>query len=203
MRTIPLVVALLSAIQPSIADGACPMTIPELIELRRPEPVERYETAELVGGIPFEAILAKAELIVDGRVRPLKTYLSEDKCDLYTDFEVVAPLLILGDLAPAKTPGPQPSVVVTQMGGTSVIDGVKVIVENQQLPPFREGQNVVLLLSRLADGRYEIAGHAFGAFVAEADGKVRPVLRGVRGIYDDMQSLTKAEFVERVKRAGR
>jgi hypothetical protein len=199
MRRIILLVALLSAFHPSIADACQMMTIPELIERRRPEPVERYMTAELVS-VPFDEVLAEAEVIVEGRVRLIKTYMGEDKCYLYTDFEVVAPLAIVGSLPRRKTPGPQPPVVVRQLGGTLVIDGVKVIVEDMLFPPFIEEQHVLLLLSRLAGGRYGIAGGAFGAFVIEADGKVRPVLRQ-KGIYDDMQSLAKADFLNRVKRA--
>ena len=156
-------------------------------------------TRELVP-IPFESIASKAELVIEGRVRPLKTYLSDDKCYLYTDFEVLAPIVIAGTVNPANTPGPHP-LVVRQMGGTTIIDGVKVIVEDQQLPPFVDGQRVLLFLSRpAAGGPFEIVGEAFGAFAVEADGRVRPVLR-VKGIYDDMQSLTRIEFLERVKRA--
>jgi hypothetical protein len=201
MRRIILSIAVLSVFQLSTAD-ACQLTIPQLIELRRPEPVELYRSVELVS-IPFEQVLGKAELIVEGSVRPLNTYLSEDKCHLYTDFEVVAPLVISGNLPPRAIPGPQPSVIVTQFGGTMIIDGVKVTVEDQQLRPFVAGQRVVLLLSRSGSaGRYEIAGDAFGAFIAEADGKVRPFLHE-KGVYDDMRGLTKAQFVERVRRAGR
>ena len=198
MNTITLLLALLVTTSPSPAD-ACHMTIPELIERRRPEPVEIYVTGELVP-VPFDQVLADSQLIVEGRVHPLKTYLGDDKCYLYTDFEIVAPLVVVGALPPQKAPAPQPSLVVKQRGGALVIDGVKVIVEYQELPPFRDGQRVMLLLSRLPDGRYEITGDAFGAFVAEVDGTIRPVLR-VKGIYDDMQTLTRAAFVERVKRA--
>ena len=73
------------------------MTIPELIALRRPEPVEIYTTAELVP-IPFEEIRAQSHLLVEGTVRLLKTYLGDDQCSLYTDFEVVAPVAIAGTL---------------------------------------------------------------------------------------------------------
>lgn len=198
MRGLLLSITLLSPFQSPAP--ACTLTIPELIKLRRPAPVELYRTAEILA-MPFAEIVKDSDLIVEGHVRPLKTWLSDDGCYLSSEFEIVAPVVLSGELPPPSRPGPQAPLLVRQYGGTLMIDGVKVVVQDQQLPPFPAGQHVVLLLSRAVDGAYEITHGGFGAFVAQADG-IRPVL-GDKGIYDEMRNLTKAEFIDRVKRASK
>lgn len=58
-----------------------PRTIPERSERVRPKPLEINLLAELVK-VPFESVAAKVDLVVEGRVQKLRTYLSDDQCDL-------------------------------------------------------------------------------------------------------------------------
>jgi hypothetical protein len=118
------------------ARAAC-QKIPDLIAQLRPHPVERYFTRELIP-LPFDELVSKADMVVEGTVRPIETSLTEDQCYLYTDYEVSPIALLFGKAPTAKTPGPKP-LVVRLIGGQTTIDGVEVIVRDEQLPPSSPG----------------------------------------------------------------
>ncbi|MBA3231766.1 MAG: hypothetical protein H0T05_03000 [Acidobacteria bacterium] len=177
--------------------AAC-QKIPDLIAQLRPNPVERYFTRELVP-LPFEDLVSRAILVVEGTVRPVRTYLTENQCYLYTDYEVSAITPIFGSLPAAKTPGPQPLFVRTT-GGETMIDGVKVTVRDEQLPPFEPGQHVVLFLTRTASGQsYELVGSILGAFRVKGGGQIESLVRE-KGIYENVAGTSKVALAEEVRR---
>src|SRR3970282_2242189 len=98
--------------------------LPEAAARSRPQPVERWRTTEIVA-IPLEKAVAAAHLIVEGTVHAIKTYLSEDKCALYTDYAVDLSAVHGGHVEKPTRPGDQ-SLVITLWGGETVIEGTKV-----------------------------------------------------------------------------
>lgn len=179
------------------ARAAC-QKIPDLIAQLRPHPVERYFTRELIP-LPFEELVSKATLVVEGTVRPIKTALTEDQCYLYTDYEVSPRAILFGKTPATKTPGPQP-LVVRLIGGQTMIDGVKVIVRDEQLPPLDPGQHVMLFLTTTEKTNiYEPVGGILGAFKLTAAGHIESLVRE-KGIYEDVAALPKSALANEVKR---
>jgi hypothetical protein len=168
--------------------------IPGLIAKLRPNPVEVYRTRELLP-ISLRTVSEKATLIVEGYVQPLKTYMSADRCYLMTDFAVTVRSSIAGPSILQTKPGPP--FVFTQFGGEDIIDGVRVKVEDTQLPLLKAGQHVILFLSQFEQGgKYEMAGIS-GAFEV-VDDHVTPLVKVPIEDIADMVT-DRVAFINRVK----
>jgi hypothetical protein len=94
-----------------------------------------------------------ADLILRGRLESMTTRLSDDESAVYRDF-TVSPIEIVkqpSDLSQAKRPGLLQMLTVRQIGGTLVVDGLKLITstnfEDRQTP-MAAGNEYVLFLSR-------------------------------------------------------
>jgi hypothetical protein len=73
-----------------------------------------------------------ADLIVQGELTRLKTYLSADQKTLYTDYQLT-PEKHIASRVPVNLskPGPAPVYVLRDWGGATVIDGVDVKVDTR------------------------------------------------------------------------
>src|SRR3990170_5523500 len=98
-------------------------TIPQTIERSKPGVPTWGSRIRELAPRPFEEAVATSDLIVVGSLRKLRTYLSADETELYTDFEVVPTSTIAGRTLPLSgKPGAQ-TIVLRQWGGRMVIDG--------------------------------------------------------------------------------
>jgi hypothetical protein len=84
MKPLCVIVSVASFLCASGAKANC-VTIVEAIQRVRPGPLKVSKISE-VAPVPFDEIVAGSELIVEGVVRPIRTFVSEDGCDLYTDY---------------------------------------------------------------------------------------------------------------------
>jgi len=163
-----------------LANGAsaCPLTIPEVVRLRTPHPVEQYRTADRLP-IPLRELAQRAQIIVEAEVRPIRTYLSADQCDVLTDFAIVPTAVVAGAMPARTTPGPQPF-VVTQFGGEMLVNGVLVTAGELDLPVFTAGERLVLFLrpSLRDKTKFELMGDVSGAFRIQQNGRVAPMMKG-------------------------
>ena len=97
--------------------------------------------------ITLDALTSGADIVVQGTVKPLKTYLSSDERDLFTDYLITPTRIVLQRTAPTSAaPGPAPSIVLTRWGGTAVIDGVQVTAARSDVPPLNAGGEYILFL---------------------------------------------------------
>lgn len=123
----------------------------------------------------MESVLADTDVVVTGTVGEPRSYLSEDQRDVYTDYPVAdAVFRYQSKLSPVATPGIPPAVIVTQLGGTIMINGVSFTQKETALPPLQPGISALFLLRRNG-GKHFIAGGYFGAF-AIVDGRLRPLV---------------------------
>jgi len=153
------------------------LTLPELAKLRAPGPVNRSRTREFVPP-SFEEIVAKADLIVHGRAVAIKTYLSNDQMHLYTDY-VITPIRVMlqGSIVPGSVPGTPAQIVVKQFGGETTINGVRVSDQDDELPPFQNGAELILVLAfDKAEGKYRLVTDATGAFLVNGN-QIAPLAR--------------------------
>jgi hypothetical protein len=144
-------------------------------------------------------IAGAALIVVQGTVRPVKTYLSPDQCDLLTDYAITTEAVVAGTMPAPRAPGPQ-SVVVTQLGGTTVIDGVDVTVRDANLPPLPTNQRLILFLTPSSgDGsKYELVGTLAGAFRVDEHGRVSSLM-SAGPAYAESIPVDRDVFISKLK----
>ena len=177
------------------------LTIPELIERSRPDPVHVTRVREVVPP-NLEELVARSTIVVRGTVRILRTYLSPDQRTLLTDYEVVPQRFIAHSGPPltAKGPGVVP-LVFTRWGGETTINGLKVIVQDLNVRPLVEGDDMILFLRRPgASDRYELVSPVAAMF-SVGGGRVRPHVVGSPD-QDDLARLSPDEFSNEIQRAS-
>lgn len=149
--------------------------------------------------VPWEDVLSASDLVIEGTVQQVRTYLSNDRCTVLTDYAVTILTVHRGTLQTPTKPGAAPPLTITTVGGEMIVDGVRVVVRYDQLRPFTSGQHVLLMLTRRARGSeitYEIAKGVYGAFAVE-NGKVKHLLTSAGSArFDD---LDKPAFIAKVK----
>lgn len=190
-----IAVVLLNA--PLASGNPCAVTIPQLVDLRRPEPVEISKTAEMVEKTLDEVITA-SEVVIEGIVTLTRTYLSDDECTIMTEYAVAVTEIIRGVLPKPSNPG-APFVVTTE-GGDVTIKGTRASVRYAQLLPFRSGQHLILLLSRSvqnAKSTYTITEEFWGAFDV-SDGRVKHLLQSAGNA--TFAETDRAALVSHIKR---
>jgi hypothetical protein len=156
------------------------MTIPDMIRGRAPDPLKLGRILEVMPET-LEEMLPTADLVVEGTVEPINTYLSSDQKDLYTDY-LVTPLrtVLQRNVVPTTGPGKVPPIIVKRWGGRTVIDGVQVIVEDNDVRSFRPGERLLLILVyNKGDGKYHLPADDSGAFSVNGD-QIEPMVNHPR-----------------------
>jgi hypothetical protein len=128
------------------------------------------------GQVPtMSALLPMTDIIVTGIIGEPRSYLSEDKRDVYTDYLIGNPVFLYeSKLAAVPRPGMVQNVTVTQLGGTVMVNGTKFTQKEPALLPLGTGANALFLLHRSGD-KYLIVGKYFGAFRI-TDGRLVPLV---------------------------
>lgn len=201
MNTKPLFACFLLCLCASRAEAKwCTLTVDQLVERRRPEPVEIYRTRELVP-IAFREVVAAADLIVEGIVHPVRTYVSDDGCGLYTEHAVTTPRVLVGRHRSPSQPGA--SLLFRQWGGEMTIRGVKVIFRDEQLPPLQGGEHVVLFLAGPdKNGVYDVVQEVVGAFQL-VGGRAKALTRPANLVHGEFADVAMTDFVAEIKRLKR
>jgi hypothetical protein len=168
-----------------------------------PQAVARGATGRITtapSGKPpdMDDILRDVDVVVRGVVGEPRSFLSEDKRDVYTEYSMKRPIVAYqARPVAAAVPGVGPEVSVTQLGGTVMVDGVKFTQTEQGLPPLQPGTEALFLLKRI-DGRYHIAGTFFGAFGIVAE-RLKP-LTTVESFAPEYRDAPAREGTEKIVR---
>jgi hypothetical protein len=170
---------LIGVLLASLLVGACTIvaqaqsqgeTIPEAIARGASG---RTSTAHSGKSPTVSEILADAELVVRGTVGEPRSYLSSDKRDVYTDYPLVASVVLYQRTArTAQKPG-QLGITVTQLGGKVMVGKVEFTQTELGLPPLMRGTEGIFILE-LRDGKYHIARTFYGVF-AILNNTVKPL----------------------------
>jgi len=178
-KTCSLVTVLLAAIIAATVSVST-QTIPQAIERVRPGPLEIGNLVDWA--LPsFDEAIREADLIVQGSLTKLRTYLSDDQETLYTDYQLNPVNVIAAKDAKSQmalAPGPVPPIVLRVWGGETTINGVSVRIYNVELRPLPTDRPLLLLLTFDSQiGKY--TPYASGAYVFELeDGrKLKPMIR--------------------------
>jgi hypothetical protein len=118
---------------------------------------------------PLRELTAAAELIVRARLTGMVTRLSDDESTVFRDFTIAVTAIIKqpSELL-SKVPGPMRTLTLRQLGGTIVVDGLKLTTRtNWEDPesPMEVGQEYVLFLSKALPSRSTTMTAAAGVYV--------------------------------------
>ena len=183
-------VALFTAI-PASSDQ---LTLPQEARLKAPNPVMVARSCEKVP-LTLEQIVRPADLVLYGTVNLIRTYLSEDQRELYSDYEVTPLRVMIQKVAVStSTPGQARPIIVKQWGGHTTIDGVFVSVEDDDLRPMSSGAEVILVLTLQKDRKYGIDSYAGKLDVS--NGRIATSKLSTQGLI----GMTVADFEARVRR---
>ena len=145
-------------------------------------------------------ILAETDLIVRGIVQQPRSYLSDDQMEVFTDYSILNPTIFYQSEKAASVALNMPGIVVTLIGGTVAIDGLRFTSTPQALPRLDAGSDCLLLL-KAHRGRYHLAGDYFGAFRIMS-GRIMPLVNK-QGFASDYANAdigeARKELVQRVR----
>lgn len=199
MRFVAIVVTGIIAL-PTLSAAHQAPTIPELVDRRRPDPVEIVRITEVLPP-SLDDLVRSSTLVVRGTLRRLRTYLSEDQTTLLTDYEVLPRQRVArsGPAPTIKSPGTM-RVIFTQWGGETTINGVEVVVAELSLRPFVDGSEVILFLREQgATGKFELV-HDFAAAFDVTSNRVQPQLASPE--QNHLARLRPDEFVAAIQKAA-
>jgi hypothetical protein len=169
--TITLLVSLVIVIEPRLVQTQR-ATIPEMISRGG-----ATSTSTVPSGLPpsVDELLRITDVVVTGTIGQPRSYLSSDQTEIYTDYDIIAPVIFFqSQVITRPTPGPPPGVTVTLRGGTLMVSGISFTQTEPALPPLQSGTQGLFLLRRV-DGKYQIAGMFFGAF-SIIEGRIMPLV---------------------------
>ena len=118
------------------------------------------------------ATLAAAEFVAVGTLTKLKTYVSNDKRDIYTDYQLMPKHMIVDSKGAQtrKAPGATHPVIVRVYGGELVVEGTPVRANDKSVITWDESADVLVFLYRSADDptNNELFGGSAGLFLVES-----------------------------------
>jgi hypothetical protein len=177
------------------------LTIPELVELHRPEPVHLSRVREVMPP-DLDELARRATLVVRGHVQRIRTYLSEDQRTIYTDYQVESVRLI-SSRSPllGADPGRMP-IVFTVWGGETMVNGVRVVMDDLNMIPLEDGADTIVFLRPRATGdALELVSEIAAIFSVDSNNRIHPHVAG-SPTQDDLARLTADEFVREIQRAA-
>lgn len=166
---------------------------------------ERSRTSPSGQPPSIDLVATRTDVIVRGVLGEPRSYLSNDKINVFTEFPLTAASVLFdSEIATSKQPGRSRSLTVTQLGGSVTIGGKTFTQIEHGLPLMQPGTEGLFLLERVSD-RYEIVGWFFGAFTVAGD-RVRPMTpeKGLAVEYEALSTpAALGDIVSRVQKARR
>ena len=147
-------------------------------------------------------LTAKSAVIVRGIVRVVTTRLADDESKVMTEYKIVPNKFYKGSFAgPTTRPGMTAPLIAQHAGGTLEFDNLHLQTVVDELPEketLSKGEEVVLFLSAVDPGRFQLTGGPFGAFRV-ADGSVTAMTKSAARRRHD-KPMTIGEFEQELHR---
>jgi hypothetical protein len=152
---------------------------------------------------PIEAIATEADVIVQARLSAIGSHLSARSEHVQTDYAIVEPIVIGGQLAAAnpQTPGQTLPPILEIRGGEVVVDGVTIRTTDQNREAIVDGGRYLLFLkqSRPSEPRRYIVYYAGMFDISQAN--VRPLFTRGHEVYRDAVGGAVTDFETRIRSA--
>jgi hypothetical protein len=111
----------------------------------------------------IDRVLNETGMIVRGVVGEPRSYLSDDKLEIYSDYPLRTPTILYQATMTALSKPGMPGVTVTAIGGAVTLNGLTFTSTHDALPHLEVGTECLFLLKRVGE-KYFIAGTYYGAF---------------------------------------
>lgn len=167
------------------------------VTLELPAPPSHYapKTIEEMG--------QEANIVLEGRLSNPKSYLGQAEDRILTDYTILQPRVISGQLStqPSEIPGPGHPIVLTVYGGQIVLEGATVRGTANDRHKINEGGRYLLFLRESRankPGHYEIYN---GGIFEVSDGRLKPLLKNGTEVFPDAEHAGLSEVISRVQKA--
>jgi hypothetical protein len=140
-----------------------------------------------------------SDLVVEGRLRPVRVYLSPGEQYVYTDYEIVSAQVIVDRESAGRQPGPGGPTIVTLLGGEMVLEGKNVTLIDTTRRSLADGSQFLLFLKRTAEPgrRYTLNRATAGIFEIHGDRSMQAMLRDYTN--EEIRGRRAEEVVERIR----
>jgi len=96
-------------------------------------------------------------------------------------------------------PGQVSQIVVTRWGGETKIDGVPIVAEDKDLPAFRTGDELFLMLQyNQSDRKFHLIDDGISGVFAVVRGQIQPLLP--HPMFERFRGMTLAQMESEVRR---
>ena len=181
-------------------------TIPELATTSRDKVVHMLVRGEETP-LPLAELSATADLVVDARLVSPRSYLSEDKTKIYTDYEIVPSRVLrsqIGDILTSQKPRLRAPVRLTVLGGEITLEGRTIRATDGTRKFIKSGGRYLVFASRSKqdDHTFVAIGGAAGLFEVQDDGHVGPLLKTSKS-NPDIEGVSFDDIVRKVESVPR
>lgn len=146
-------------------------------------------------------LLPQVDLAARGMVGVPKTYISDDESEVFTDYPIENPVILLrSTTAAAPKVGVPEDPTVTIFGGQVTVDGLVYKYIAEALPSLEPGTECIFLLQHY-QGRYFPVGKYYGVFRVTGGG-LRAVAKK-QGFGDEIRTIRSSEAVSEIVKALR
>ena len=151
----------------------------------------------------IEELAIESEVVLQGRLSRVESYLAANGNQVLTDFSILAPHVIAGRLhsLSVRRPGPAVPLILTVWGGEVVVDGVPLRAVRSDSEPIKDGAQYRLFLRQARQsgpGRYEIY---YGGAFEIVHGEAKPLLKNADTIFKGTNDARLTEMTSRIQRA--
>jgi hypothetical protein len=181
-------------------------TIPELATTSRDKVVDMLVRGEETP-LPLAELSATADIVVDARLVSPRSYLSEDKTKIYTDYEIVPSRVLrsqIGDILTSQKPGLRAPLRLTVLGGEITLEGRTIRATDGTRKFIKSGGRYLVFASRSKqdDHTFVAIGGAAGLFEVQDDGHVGPLLKTSKS-NPDIEGVSFDDIVRKVESVPR
>lgn len=193
----------ISVVAAIIAFGAClgaqTYTIPELIAASHDSVIHMLVNDDETL-LSLSTLSTTADVVVDARLVRPRARLSDDKTQIYTDYDMVPSRVVrskIGDILTSQSPGMRAPLVLSVLGGVIVIDGKTVQATNARMKFIKGGGRYLVFASRQRANGFVPVGGPGGIFEVLDTGRVNPLLKTSQ-LNPDMDDVPFEEIVRKI-----
>jgi hypothetical protein len=152
----------------------------------------------------IEGLARGAHVVLQARLSKLKSYLMADDENVVTDYLLIGPQVIAGDLpVTSSTPGATVPVVLGVWGGEVMVNGTPIIATDHNMTEeLKNGTEYLLFLRKFGKeaGHYQI--YNGGVFAIER-GYARPLIVQSDATFRGASHAPLAELIPRIQRGAK
>jgi hypothetical protein len=154
---------------------------------------------------PIEEIAREAEVVLQAKLSPMKSYISASADYIATDYSIRDAQVVVGRLpiVASRTPGAVVPLILTDWGGETMVDGVLIRAIETSREAIKSDTEYLLFLRPARpqhEGQYEIY---YGAIFEVTEDKVRPLLHQADAVFKGTVNGSREDLIRRIETAVR